>query len=67
MASELNGGRIFQKDAKEYLMFCRVRGLFLVEGLEHWRAALQAKELPQDVVAAKMTAASRFVRQIGAY
>jgi hypothetical protein len=67
MASEHNGGRTIQKDAKEYLMFCRVRGLFLVEGLEHWRVALQAKGHPEDVVAAKVTAASHFVSRIGTY
>jgi len=67
MASELNGGRTIQNDAKEYVMFRRVGGLLLVEGLGHWRAALQVKGHPEDVIAAKVTATSDFVRQIGAY
>ena len=67
MATELMGVPAFRKDSKEYLMFCRIRGLFLVDGLEHWRTALQAKGHSDKEIASKVQAASHFVRRIGAY
>jgi hypothetical protein len=51
--------------AKEYARFCRLRGFFLVEGLDAWRKDLQRRRLPAAEVAAKVAAAAVYVREIG--
>ena len=55
----------YRADAKEYARFCRLRRLFLVDGLETWRKALQQRKLPQEDIDAKIDAATRFVRGLG--
>ena len=55
----------FRVDAKEYARFCRLRGLFLTDGLEPWRQALEGRKLPEDQILAKLAAAARFVQLFG--
>ncbi len=64
MASSFTPGPSYLRDAKEYARFCRMRGIFLVDGLDLWRAALKAKGFPEDAVVAKVTAAVHFVRSM---
>jgi len=52
-------------DAKEYIRFCRLRGLFLADGLETWRRVLEQRRLPSEEIAAKLTAAALFIRGFG--
>lgn len=65
MGSTFNGGPAFQKNAKEYARFCRIRGLFLVDGLELWRTALKARGFSEDEISAKVSTATDFVRRMG--
>ena len=53
------------KDAREYMLFCRFRRLFLVDGLEAWRKALQQRRLSDAELSAKVAAAAQFVRRLG--
>jgi len=39
---------------KEYARFCRIHGLFMVDGLERWRTALQARGFSEEEIALKM-------------
>ncbi len=57
-------GPAFHSDWKEYTRFCRFRGMFLVDGLEAWRAALKARGLSEDQVGAKVSAAKDLVRRL---
>ncbi|HUI69527.1 MAG TPA: hypothetical protein VL354_03330 [Spirochaetia bacterium] len=65
MANSNGRGSAYLRDAKEFAQFCRVRGVFMVDGLEHWRAALKAKGTPDEVVSEKVSAAARFIRNMG--
>lgn len=51
--------------AEEYARFCRIRGLFLVDGLEAWRTALQARGFSEEEIALKTAGAAYFVRRMG--
>ena len=64
MGSTFNGGPASQNDAKEYARFCRIRGLFLVDGLELWRTALKARGFPEEEIRTKVSAATDFVRRM---
>ncbi|MGA2761984.1 MAG: hypothetical protein ABSG17_01325 [Spirochaetia bacterium] len=61
MARSFVPGPASQRDAKEYSRFCRIRRLFLVDGLETWRAALKARGLSPEEINRKISAAMRFV------
>src|SRR5208283_3359671 len=52
MGSTSNGGSSSRTDAKEYARFCRIHGLFLVDGLETWRTALTARGLSEVEIGA---------------
>ena len=65
MGSTFIGGPASQNDAKEYARFCRIRGLFLLDGLERWRSALKTRGFPEDEIRAKVSAATDFVRRMG--
>ena len=65
MAGSFVPGPASQKDAKEYARFCRIRRLFLVDGLETWRAALKARGLSGDEIDGKLAAAMHFVLSLG--
>ncbi|MHB8107932.1 MAG: hypothetical protein ACYDH4_10990, partial [Candidatus Cryosericum sp.] len=52
-------------DAKEYARFCRIHGLFMVDGLEAWRTALRARGFSEEEIALKIAGAADFVRRIG--
>ena len=65
MAGSFIPGPASQKDAKEYARFCRIRGLFFVDGLETWRAALKARGLSGDEIDGKLAAAMHFVLSLG--
>ena len=54
-----------QNVAKEFARFCRINRVFMVEGLEVWRAALRARELPEEEINEKIAAAAEFVRKMG--
>jgi hypothetical protein len=60
-----SGRPAFRNHAKEYARFCRIRGLFLVDGLEPWRTALKAKGLSEAEIGFKISAAADFVRRLG--
>ncbi len=64
MASSSNHGPAYLRDAKEYARFCRIRGIFLVDGLRLWRTALEARGFTQEVINAKVSAAAHFVRSL---
>ena len=55
----------YRMNAKEYMRFCRLRGLFLADGLETWRRVLEQRRLPSDEIAAKLAAATLFVQGFG--
>ena len=65
MASSFSRGSSYLRDAKEYARFCRIRGIFLVDGLDLWRTTLRQRGFPEDAVATKLTAAVHFVRSLG--
>lgn len=50
--------------AKEYARFCRFYRLFLVDGLEAWRAALIARGVPDPEVRRRIKAAAEFTRKL---
>ncbi|MGO9307973.1 MAG: hypothetical protein ACLQDL_02985 [Spirochaetia bacterium] len=52
-------------DAKEYARFCRIHGLFLVDGLEPWRTALRGRGLSEVEIGRKISAAADFIRRLG--
>jgi len=52
------------RGAKEYVRFCRIHGIFMVDGLEQWHTALKARGTPEDVISVKVSAAALFVRSI---
>ncbi len=58
-------GLVSRSYAKEYARFCRIYGLFLVNGLEVWRAALEARGIPGNEIKMKISAAAEFVRRMG--
>ncbi|MGA2615301.1 MAG: hypothetical protein ABSG38_17835 [Spirochaetia bacterium] len=62
MASSSNHGPTYLRDAKEYARFCRIRGIFLVDGLGLWRSALKARGLTEEVISAKVSAALHFIQ-----
>ncbi|HYW85444.1 MAG TPA: hypothetical protein VFB30_19455 [Spirochaetia bacterium] len=64
MGSDFGGGPTFKTDAKEYARFCRIHGLFMVDGLERWRTALQARGFSEEEIALKMAGAADFVRRM---
>ena len=51
-------------NAKAYAQFCRFRRLFLVDGLEPWRAALKARGLAEEEINAKLSAAADFIKSM---
>jgi hypothetical protein len=59
------GGPAVRNHAKDYARFCRIRGLFLVDGLEPWRTALRAKGLSEAEIGFKISVAADFVRRLG--
>jgi hypothetical protein len=65
MGSAFKSGRSLPADAKEYSRFCRIHGLFLVDGLERWRTALKSRGLSEEEISAKISAAADFIRRIG--
>jgi|GEM_PF-6853208 len=65
MGSDLGGGPTFKTDAKEYARFCRIHGLFMVDGLDAWRTALRARGFSQEEIALKIAGAADFVRRMG--
>jgi hypothetical protein len=65
MDSSFNGGSRTHNDAKEYERFCRFRRLFLVDGLEPWRAALKARGLTEGEINAKVSSAADFIKSMG--
>ena len=65
MGSDFSGGPAFTTSAKEYARFCRIHGLFMVEGLEPWRKALRARGFSEDEIALKIAGAADFVRRMG--
>jgi len=65
MADPAAFGPTYLRDAKEYARFCRMRGIFLVDGIEVWRRALEDRGLPEDVVSTKVLAATHLVRSLG--
>lgn len=62
MKDESVNGRAWRRDAKEYAMFCRVRRLFMVDGLEHWKLVLRRKGLSEAEIGMKLAAAAQFIR-----
>ena len=56
---------VSRTNAKEYIRFCRLRGLFLADGLETWRRTLEQRRLPHEEVAAKLAAAAWFIQAFG--
>ena len=58
-------GPLNQKITKEFVRFCRINRGFMVDGLEVWRAALQARAVPEDEINEKIAAAAEFVRRMG--
>ena len=65
MGDESVLGPAYRKDAKEYARFCRIRRLFMVDGLEPWRDALRKRGLSEAEIAPKISAAVHFVRTMG--
>jgi hypothetical protein len=65
MGSNFSGGPTFKTDAKEYARFCRIHGLFMVDGLEAWRKALRARGFSEEEIALKTAGAADFVRRMG--
>ena len=59
-----NGGSRTHNNAKAYAQFCRFRRLFLVDGLEPWRAALKARGLAEEEINAKVSAAADFIKSM---
>ena len=55
----------YRMNAKEYIRFCRIRGLFLANGLETWRGVLEQRRLPSEEIAAKLAAAALFIQGFG--
>jgi hypothetical protein len=51
--------------AKEYARFCRLRGIFLAEGLEAWRLAMEQRKVPPEQIRVKVAEAARFVAILG--
>ena len=56
---------VYRMNAKEYIRFCRLRGLFLADGLETWRRVLEQRRLPREQIAAKLAAATLFIQGFG--
>jgi len=56
---------VHRMNAKEYIRFCRLRGLFLADGLETWRLVLEQRKVPPGEVAAKLAAAALFIQGFG--
>jgi len=65
MADSAALGPTYLQDAKEYARFCRIRGIFLVDGVGIWRKALEDRGLSEDIVSTKVLAAVHFVRSMG--
>ena len=51
--------------AKEYARFCRLRRLFLAEGLHAWRQAMEQRNVPPEEIRAKISEAARYVEMLG--
>ena len=58
-------GPVDMRNAKEFAQFCRVREIFMVDGLELWREALKAKGTPEGVISEKVSSAAHFIRTMG--
>ena len=65
MADSAPHGLTYLRDAKEYARFCRIRGIFLVDGVGIWRRILEDRGLPPDVVSMKVAAATYLVGSLG--
>ena len=65
MGSSFVPGSAYHRDAKEYAQFCRLRGLFFVDGLDVWRVTLKTRGLAEEEIGRKIAAAARFVRNLG--
>ncbi|HET6487198.1 MAG TPA: hypothetical protein VFH83_12300 [Spirochaetia bacterium] len=65
MENPMVRGPHYHSAAKEFARFCRINRVFMVDGLEVWRAALRARELPEDEIDQKIAAAAEFVRRMG--
>ncbi len=65
MTSSSKHGTAHARNAKEFAQFCRVHEIFMVDGLEVWRAALKAKGTPEGVINEKLSSAARFIRTMG--
>jgi hypothetical protein len=50
---------------KEYARFCRLRGIFLAEGLEAWRRAMEQRKVPREEIQAKVADAARYIEILG--
>ena len=55
----------YHGDAKEYARFCRIRRIFLVDGIRAWRDALRARGLSEAEIGTKVSAAAHFIRLLG--
>ena len=64
MGGSFSDGHSFKTDAKEYARYCRIHGLFMVDGLEPWRKALRARGLSEEEIALKIAGAADFVRRM---
>ncbi len=64
MGVEFDRGPAYRSHAKEYQRFCRMRGLFMVDGLQSWRAVLQRRGLSEAEVEQKVSAAAHFVKSM---
>ncbi len=56
---------VYRMNSKEYIRFCRLRGLFLADGLETWRRTLEQRRVPDEEIAAKLAAAALFIQGFG--
>ena len=56
---------VYRMNTKEYIRFCRLRGLFLADGIETWRMVLEQRKLPTADVTAKLAAAALFIERFG--
>ena len=65
MGNAFNGGTTPNQDAKEHTRFCRIHGLFLVDGIERWRTALKRRGLSEGEIDPKISAAIDFIRRLG--
>ena len=65
MLRAFGDGSAFQRDAKEYTAFCRFHRLFLVDGIERWRAVLRDRGLSENEIAVKVATAMELLRRLG--